>query len=114
MCLSRARLGSFLFEAPQSFDAGVLEKRLNAQSHGFIATLKNELSNLSGFTAAETEACFKATAEKTGIATGQVMQLFRVAITGLAGGPALYEIMELLGKEESLRRLDFFLEKNKV
>ncbi|HEY1038601.1 MAG TPA: glutamate--tRNA ligase [Bacteroidia bacterium] len=107
-------LGSFLFEAPQTFDAGVLEKRLNAQTYEFIATLKNELNALSSFSAAETEACFKTTAEKTGIAPGQVMQLFRVVITGLAGGPALYEIMELIGKEESIQRMHFFLEKNKI
>ncbi|MCD6068763.1 MAG: glutamyl-tRNA synthetase [Bacteroidetes bacterium] len=107
-------LGFFLFETPSSHDAAVLEKRLNAQSYAFIEELKNELSDLSSFAAAETEACFKATAEKTGIAPGQVMQLFRVVITGVSGGPALYEIMELIGKEESIKRMDFFLEKNKI
>lgn len=107
-------LGSFLFVTPDAYDAGVLEKRLNPQTYNFIEGLKNELNTLPSFDAATTEACFKATAEKLAIAPGQVMQLFRVALTGLAGGPALYEIMELIGKEESIKRLDLFLEKNRI
>ncbi|MDP2385162.1 MAG: glutamate--tRNA ligase [Bacteroidota bacterium] len=107
-------LGSFLFITPETFDAGVLEKRLNPQTHGFIAELKNALNDVSNFNAIDTEAALKATCEKTGIATGQIMQLFRVALTGLAGGPSLFETMELIGKEETIKRLNFFLEKNKV
>jgi hypothetical protein len=34
------------------------------------------------------------------------MQLFRVAITGVGGGPALFEMLGLFGKEDSLKRLD--------
>ncbi len=72
------------------------------------------MNDVSNFNAIDTETALKATCEKTGIATGQIMQLFRVALTGLAGGPSLFETMELIGKEETIKRLNFFLEKNKV
>jgi hypothetical protein len=34
------------------------------------------------------------------------MQLFRVCISGLGGGPVLFELVELLGKETIVRRLN--------
>jgi len=62
----------------------------------------------------ETEATFKATAEKLGIGAGQVMQLFRVSISGVGGGPALFEMIELLGKEEIINRLQTFSKNNSL
>ena len=99
-------LGSYFFIAPTTYDAEVLKKRLNPQSLEFIKEVKAAFSSLQNFTAAETEHTFKAVAEKLNIPTGQVMQLFRVAITGVGGGPALFEMLELFGKEDSLKRLD--------
>lgn len=99
-------LGSYFFIAPASYDNEVLKKRLNETTFNFIKEVRAALSGLPDFTAAETEKKFKATAEKLNIPAGQVMQLFRVALTGVAGGPALFEMMELFGKEESLQRLD--------
>jgi glutamyl-tRNA synthetase len=99
-------LGSFFFILPAAYDAEVLKKRLNEQTLSFIKQVKEDLAGVSTFNAAETEKTFKATAEKMNIPTGQVMQLFRVALTGVGGGPALFEMMELFGKEESLKRLE--------
>ncbi len=99
-------LGSFFFITPTNWDAEVLKKRLNEQTLAFIKQVHEDFTALQSFKAVDTEASFKATAEKLAIPTGQVMQLFRVAITGVGGGPALFEMMELMGKEESVKRLD--------
>jgi glutamyl-tRNA synthetase len=101
-------MGSFFFIAPKTYDADVLKKRLNEQTLSFLKQAREDLYALAqtDFTAHFTETTFKATAEKLGIGTGQVMQLFRVALTGVGGGPALFEMMELFGKEESIARLD--------
>ncbi|MBS1645911.1 MAG: glutamate--tRNA ligase [Bacteroidetes bacterium] len=99
-------LGSYFFITPVSYDAEVLKKRLNPQSLSFIKEIKSALSLLPHFTATEIEHTFKSTAEKLNIPTGQVMQLFRVAITGVGGGPHLFDILQLLEKEESINRLE--------
>jgi len=99
-------LGSYFFIAPKAYDVEVLKKRLNPQSLEFIKEVKAAFSTIQNFTAVETEQAFKAVAEKLNIPTGQVMQLFRVAITGVGGGPALFEMLELFGKEDSLKRLE--------
>ena len=49
---------------------------------------------------------FKDTAEKMNIAPGQVMQLFRVLVSGVGGGPALFEMMEWMGKDSILARFE--------
>ncbi|HXB41696.1 MAG TPA: glutamate--tRNA ligase [Bacteroidia bacterium] len=99
-------LGSFFFLVPKSYDTEIVKKRLNEQTLAFIKEVRISFNELQSFKALETEVAFKATAEKLAIPTGQVMQLFRVAITGVGGGPALFEMMELFGKEDSLKRLD--------
>ncbi len=98
--------GSYFFVAPTAYDADVIKKRWNEQSAAFIKEVTEAYKNLSNFTAAETEATFKATAEKLGIGSGQVMQLFRVCLSGVGGGPMLFEMAELLGKDEVIKRLE--------
>jgi glutamyl-tRNA synthetase len=98
--------GKYFFIAPTTYDADVIKKRWNEQSANFIKTVIEEFKNLNTFAATEAEATFKSTAETQGIAAGQVMQLFRVCISGVGGGPALFEVVELLGKEEVVKRLE--------
>ena len=98
--------GKYFFEAPTSYDADVIKKRWNEQSAGFIKEVALAFKNVNTFTAAETEATFKTTAEKLGIGAGQVMQLFRVCLSGVGGGPMLFEMVELLGKDEVVKRLE--------
>jgi len=99
-------LGSFFFMAPESFDKDVVKKRWNEKTHLFLETLKNNFSQLEKFTAVETELLFKTTCEQTETKPGEVMQLLRVCITGVGGGPALFEIIQLLGKEEINNRIN--------
>ncbi len=103
-------LGSYFFIAPEKYDADVMKKRWSEGSSKFIAELKGAFETMEGFSSATTEVQFKTTAEKMGIPPGQVMQLLRVCISGLGGGPALFGIIELLGKDEVVRRLEKMLD----
>jgi len=105
---------SYFFIAPTVYDAEVLKKRLNDKTTDFIKELKTAFAGLPDFTAVETETVFKSVAEKLGLGAGQVMQLFRVSITGVGGGPALFEIVELLGKDEINNRLAHFITSNNL
>jgi glutamyl-tRNA synthetase len=98
--------GHYFFKVPASYDADVIKKRWNEQSAGFIKAITEAYKNIENFTAEETELVFKSTATKLEIAPGQVMQLFRVCISGVGGGPMLFEMIELLGKEEVVSRLE--------
>lgn len=98
--------GNYFFIAPTSFDAEVIKKRWNDAAANFIKAVTEAYKGLNTFTAAETEATFKQTGEAQRVATGQVMQLFRVCLSGVGGGPMLFEMVELLGKDEVVKRLE--------
>lgn len=102
-------LGSYFFVRPESYDAEVIKKRWNEKTSKFIADLRDAYSKLDNFNAAETENTLKAVAEQNGLKPGEVMQLYRVCISGMGGGPLIFEMTALLGKEEVVARLELAL-----
>jgi glutamyl-tRNA synthetase len=83
----------------------VILKRWNETAEGFFSSLASDLNALSAWKAESIETQFKATADRLGVNPGHVMQLFRVLISGQAGGPVLFEMTELLGQAEVVSRL---------
>jgi len=73
--------------------------------------LKNILSNTEPFTAEHTEKTVKNWIEKKGYGMGMVMNAFRLLIVGALKGPHLFDIIELLGQEETLERIENGLHK---
>jgi glutamyl-tRNA synthetase len=98
--------GHYFFAEPATYDQAVITKRWNEQTAACILAIKNAFAGLTEWTATSTEASFKAAAEASGTPAGQVMQLFRVCVSGEAGGPVLFEMVALLGKEKVLARLE--------
>lgn len=103
--------GKFFFTEPESYDEGVVKKRWNEQSKAFIAAVKEAYQHQASWTSADCEATFKAIAEATGTNPGHVMQLFRVCLSGAGGGPVLFDMVELLGKDAVVLRLESALSK---
>ncbi len=96
-------IGGFFFVAPDTYDEAIIKKRWNPTTKDFFGKLNIELSGDIEFTHTNVETLFKKTAEDNGVAPGSVMQLFRVLLTGMAAGPALFETIELLGKDEVVK-----------
>lgn len=99
-------LGSYFFVEPTEYDKDVIKKRWNEKSKAFMAELALAYKAATDFSAANSENIFKQTCEKLGIKSGEVMQLFRVCISGVAGGPALFEASALIGRENVVKRLE--------
>lgn len=101
--------GKYFFEEP-SYDGldavNVIGKKWNEQAATFYAAAKDALSKVDNWTAAECEKTYKAAAEALGTNPGGTMQLFRIIMSGVGGGPVLFDMVELLGKETVLRRID--------
>lgn len=78
---------------------------LDADARATIAGLLPEFEALTEWTAQSTEAVVRAYAEKTGLKLGKIAQPLRAASTGRATSPGVFDVLAVLGREESLGRL---------
>jgi glutamyl-tRNA synthetase len=101
--------GKYLFAAPETYDEKAMRKKWKDNSAEILSELKNRLNALDTFTTESTETCFKSFLEEKECGFGMVGPIFRLALTGLGMGPSLFEISEILGKEEVVSRMDVIL-----
>jgi len=100
-------LADFFFEKDFIYDPEVVEKRLNKEYVPFLLKkIKKEIKELTSFTEEELENLLRDLAKKFSLSTGEVFHPLRVALTGRAKGPGLFELATALGREEVLRRID--------
>ncbi len=97
---------NFFFEAPTEYDEKSIKKRWKEESPALMTELGKILEGISDFTSANMEKIVMDWIEKNGHNTGTVMNSFRITIIGAARGPHMFDIIEILGKEETLRRLN--------
>ncbi len=81
------------------------KKHLTAAIAPVLEQLTNRFEALPRFSKATWETVFKGFVEEQGIKMGAVAQPVRVALTGRTASPGLFEVMDLLGRERTLRRL---------
>lgn len=97
--------GRFFFEAPVSYDEKALKKAWNDETSAIMADLASVLENTE-FTAEALKQAVHHIAESKGLGMGKVMMPLRLALVGELKGPDVPDILELLGKEESISRIN--------
>ena len=88
------------------YDEKAKAKFLNEKSMPYLKELKEGMESISDFSALELEKVFTSIVEKHGIKLGALAQPVRVAMTGGTESPGIFEVLEILGKEKTLKRLD--------
>ena len=68
--------------------------------------LVQELSKLSNPSKEDYERTLKHTSEQLGIGTGKLIHPVRLAVSGVGGGPGLFDILYIIGKEKTINRLN--------
>lgn len=101
--------GKFLFSAPTAYDDAIARKKWNDEAVKVLSAYKTELENLSSFDATTAKATLEKVTSGFGISTGKVLQALRLSLTGAGGGPDLMAVMEIIGKNEAVRRIDHAL-----
>jgi glutamyl-tRNA synthetase len=81
-------------------------KFLNEKSLPYLIELREILVSLADFSASELENVFKGIVEKHALKLGNLAQPVRVAITGGTESPGIFEVLEIVGKEKTLRRIE--------
>ena len=96
----------YLFEMPDSYDEKTVKKKWNNEMSIAIEELMNSFSELQSFTEEKMEAVVEEYAMAKGNKKFFYFPALRLVLTGLSGGAPLFKIIEFLGKEETLRRMD--------
>jgi glutamyl/glutaminyl-tRNA synthetase len=98
-------LCGFIWDGPTD-DAKAREKWLGAENAPALAAARSALEVLAVWSLAEIEAALRGVVESQGVKPNTVFQPVRVALAGTTVSPGIFETLELLGREESLKRLD--------
>ena len=95
----------FLFaQRPLALDDGA-RKQLDDQGRETLTALFPELDGVAAWTPEALETCVRGFVETTGRKLGKVAQPLRAALTGRSTSPGIFEVLEVLGREEALGRI---------
>lgn len=95
----------FFFERPKQYDEKVIRKKWNENASNMLTTVVHQFESMDEFNSSKIEQEFKSLLEKNSWSLGQVLPLFRLAVTGSAKGPSMFEISDLLGRDEVVLRI---------
>ena len=96
---------SFFFKAPESIDVDAVKPKWNETKQLFFAELIRNYELAIEWNAHTLENNLKEIAAANNLKPGELMLPFRIMLVGGKFGPGVFEIAELLGKEETIRRI---------
>lgn len=100
-------LGSYFFSPQIEYDPQAVRQYLRVPgTKARMLLLRDRLVGLEDFTADTIEAALRALAEELGVKAARLIHPLRVAATGRKVGPSLFHLLELLGQERVLERLE--------
>jgi len=88
------------------YDPNGVAKHFTAENKPRLKAVRDALSTLEKLDADNIETTLKSTASKLGVKVGAIVHPTRLAVTGSNVGPSLYHLLEVLGKEKVLARID--------
>ena len=103
--IEMAEKSAFFFKKQVEFDEKARSKFLTDEVKPLLGKLIAGLSALDDFSNDKIESLFKKTVEEESLKLGKLAQPVRVALTGTTVSPGIYDVILLLGKEQTLKRL---------
>lgn len=105
---------SFFFVKPESYDEKVIKKRWKEDTAQRLNEIAELLNSIEDFSVEKTEHAVHSFIEEKELNMGQIMNCLRLSLVGEGKGPSLFEIICLIGKEESLERIKTAIERIKL
>jgi glutamyl-tRNA synthetase len=103
--IEMAEKSAFFFKKDVEFDEKARTKFLTDDAKPLLEKVIAGFSTLDDFSAESIETLFKTIVEEEGMKLGKLAQPVRVALTGTTVSPGIYDVILLLGKEETIKRL---------
>jgi len=101
---------NYLFNKPDSYDEKTVKKKWKANSGELMKLLEAKFENIASFSAVSAKEAFSSFMEEKEVGFGQIGPALRLLLTGLGGGPDLFEVMAFIGQKESISRINAGIE----
>jgi len=98
-------LSSFFFQAPLTYDEKAAKKNWKENTSKLMKELISILESVDNFTSENIENIVKEWITSKEIGFGKIMQPFRLSLVGAMKGPHLFDIAEMIGKQETIDRI---------
>lgn len=104
-------LSHFFFEAPARYDDTALQKQWKAETPAIMAQIAALVGSTDNYSAERLETTIKEYISANSLSFGKVMGPLRLVIVGDLKGPHLFHILEMIGQQETLERLEMALQR---
>jgi glutamyl-tRNA synthetase len=102
-----AQKGKYFFGFDYQYEEEPANKLFSSLQAGeSLSALARKLSVLDSFEKEKTEDVLRKLSDEMKIKPASLIHLLRLAVSGVSGGPPLFDILELLGKEEVIKRIE--------
>ena len=105
---------SYFFTEEFDFDPAAVQKVFTAEGLTHLAAFRAKIAEIAVFDCASIENTIKGMATENNVKAGVYIHPIRLATSGRPVGPSLYHLLEVLGKERVLARIDRALAKFKT
>src|SRR5699024_2014056 len=101
-----AEQSAFLFREVEEYDAKAVKKHMKARNVELLADVRERLAAVEDWTAEAAHGAVKVTVEANEVGFGKVAQPIRIAVTGATVSPSIDKTLLLLGRDNTLARID--------
>jgi glutamyl-tRNA synthetase len=95
----------YMFVAPESYDIKVIKDKWKPDTAAWLKEFADKLERIETFSLEEIDRFITEFMKEKGLGMGQIMPVLRLAVIGHNKGPEMNRLFEILGKEESERRI---------
>jgi glutamyl-tRNA synthetase len=103
----------YFYQPPALYEADVVKKRWKPDSPSQLKRLAEEFTQLEDPAKEQYESILHRTAEELKIKPSELIHPLRLAVSGMGAGPGLYDVLIILGKDETIRRIQSAIERIK-
>ncbi len=96
----------YFFDDPIEYDEKARAKSWTADAPNYLRKLAERFQLITQFESASVEAALRSTAEEFSVGAGKLIHPLRLAVSGVPNGPSLFHMIEVLGKETTMRRIE--------
>ena len=104
-------LSNFFFEAPTEYDEKAFKKAIKDDTKSIMTEVKSIINNIENFEVETLQNDVKGWITSNNIGFGKVMMPLRLALVGALQGPDVFDIMYMIGKNETVKRIDNLIER---